>query len=145
MTEQELRELDAEVAVEVMGYELVKVRPRGQKELRVMRRCVRGEIGDYSTYFLEDGTKLYCGKPFAPTKLEHYSTDIAAAWEVVEKMVSDGRVFIVKGDGVRTGDHNPKWTVLVANMPRVDANTAPIAICRAALAAVRSQPPASGS
>jgi len=64
-----------------------------------------------------------------------YSTDIAAAWSVVEKCVSDGMVFIVKGDGLRTGDFNPKWTVLCGNQERTDADTAPLAICLAALKA----------
>lgn len=65
----------------------------------------------------------------------HWSSNIAHAWEVVERLTSCGHVVIVKGDGLRTGD-NPRWTVLIDNHPRVDADTAPLAIALAALAAV---------
>ena len=63
------------------------------------------------------------------------SESIEIAMKVVDHMVSDGHIFIIKGDGLRTGDHNPRWTVLVDNMPRVDGHDLPDAICRAALKA----------
>lgn len=66
-----------------------------------------------------------------------YSTDIDTAWTAVEKMVFQrGLVVIVKGDGLRTGDHVPAWTVLVDGATRTDAKLAPLAICRAALKAM---------
>jgi hypothetical protein len=75
------------------------------------------------------------GHAFAP----RYSADIAAAWHVVDKMVALGEVFIVKGDGLRTGDFQPRWTVMCGNMPRTDSSNLPLAICRAALKAVRAK------
>ena len=63
-------------------------------------------------------------------------TSIADAWMLVEAMVARGMVVIVKGDGLRAGDSNPKWTVLTDANPRTDALTAPRAICLAAAHAV---------
>lgn len=63
------------------------------------------------------------------------SDSIETAFSVVDRMVSDGHIFIIKGDGLRTGDHNPRWTILVDNHPRIDGHHLPETICRAALAA----------
>jgi hypothetical protein len=69
--------------------------------------------------------------------LPYYSTDIRAAWEVVNKVLStDGhfafwpsiRGFGIAYHGIRTWDSEPVWEVF--------ADTAPLAICRAALKAV---------
>lgn len=106
------RELDALVAEKVMGW--------------TFRTFPEGVCPNVKHW--------YCGEQYVLMK--PFSTDIAAAWRVVEKLVSDGRVFIVKGDGLRDGDFNPKWTVLCDNHPRTDAATAPLAICLAALQAV---------
>ena len=67
-----------------------------------------------------------------------YSTDITAAWRVVEKMKDDGDVFI---EWWRDGE----WTV--ARKPLgfrgegdvISAPTAPLAICRSALLAVEGR------
>ena len=66
--------------------------------------------------------------------LPHYSTDIAAAWLVVEKMKVRFSLTSLKTfkDGkwlCRTGD--------VMNVITLIAETAPLAICRTALIAVR--------
>lgn len=66
-------------------------------------------------------------------KAPDYARDIWHAWRVVEEMVKRGKVFIVKGDGLRTGDHNPAWTVLCDGVERTDAHSAERAICIAAL------------
>ncbi len=76
----------------------------------------------------------YCGEQYVLMK--SFSTSISDAWQVVEKLVIEGKVFIVKGDGLRAGDYALKWTVLCDNQPRTDADTAPLAICLAALKAV---------
>lgn len=59
------------------------------------------------------------------------STDIAAAWEVVEKLESDNLCMTILNDGSR-------WSVFIYNEHKVtmayaNADTAPLAICRAAL------------
>jgi hypothetical protein len=57
----------------------------------------------------------------------HYSTDIAAAWELVEKM----KYFtLYRGDGYWECEYSGQY------LESIDAETAPLAICRAALLAV---------
>ena len=65
-----------------------------------------------------------------------YSTSIAAAWQVVEKMKLDSPM--VRYDAYRDDDR-PRWTCAI-NGVRGDANTAPLAICLAALKAVENAP-----
>lgn len=55
-----------------------------------------------------------------------YSTSIAAAWEVVEKLAVVGSAVLKKENG---------W-ICVLGLETADANTAPLAICRAALKVV---------
>lgn len=66
---------------------------------------------------------------------EHYSTDISAAWQVFEKLRQFGDFEL----GFRFG----KWAVRSGRIPQVaayttvtEADTAPLAICRAALKAL---------
>lgn len=62
-----------------------------------------------------------------------YSTDIAAAWQVVEKT----RLF-THCDITQLDD---KWAISNwANDSSVEADTAPLAICRAALKAISAEP-----
>jgi hypothetical protein len=124
------RELDAIIAEKVMGGKHVKesvpytmIDPYTSEEM---------ELFDHRDYW-EFPQPDWKGLP-----LPRFSTSIADAWLVVEKLVGRGRVFIVKGDGLRTGN-NPKWTVLCDGVERVDADTAPLAICLAALKAVEGK------
>ena len=64
------------------------------------------------------------------------SADIAHAWQVVERMADLRHVFLVKADGYREPDNAPRYTVLCGNQPRTDSESAPLAICLAALRAV---------
>ena len=108
------REMDALIAEKVIGWridELTAYSPSGSS-------CARHPKGDWW--------------------LNYYSTNMDAAWEIVEKFVS-------KGYGVhvyRHGDWNDKngkryWqSYMDFRFPIVDADTAPLAICRAALLAV---------
>lgn len=114
--------MDSRVAIEVMG---LSVRP-------IRTICSRGMIDDIGTvsapYKMRDGREGVSAKP-----IPHYSSDNGAACEVMGRMVDLGHVFIVKGDGLRNGDHSPRWTVLCDNMPRVDSDSLPLAICEMAL------------
>jgi hypothetical protein len=67
-----------------------------------------------------------------------FSSDVIAAFSVANRMVELGHVFIIKGDGLRSGDHSPRWTVLCGNHPRVDSDNVCEAICKAALQASTS-------
>jgi hypothetical protein len=67
----------------------------------------------------------------------HYSTDISAAWQVVEKLTAGGLSVSVVNEC-----HPGQWCVLVIDDGCVydssTADTAPFAICMAALKAVGS-------
>ena len=78
-------------------------------------------------------------------EIEHYSTDIAAAWKVVGKFRNAGRAA-----GVHYGNVSRHWVCIISgsvregNGPKFhmaqdgygEGDTAPLAICRAALKAV---------
>lgn len=57
----------------------------------------------------------------------HYSTNIAAAWEVVEKLGPDWDLISMEQG----------WIASVGSSERARAETAPLAICLAALKAMR--------
>jgi len=117
MTPDELRKLDAEIHQEAMG---------------IGPACWCGSVTD--GYCPKTGECNRCGQKVCP----HYSTDIAAAWKVVEKITTD-----------------PLWDFILVVHPHEteaifrDANgtdftgyadaaaEAPLAICEAALNAVR--------
>lgn len=67
----------------------------------------------------------------------NYSTDIAAAWEAVEKLRASGLSFTINAYGQRGEEANPTtwycWFGDDKNASQIGA-TAPLAICRAALA-----------
>lgn len=110
------RELDALIAEKVMGLK----------------------------YEFEGDSPIYAPNDFLP----HYSTEIASAWEVIDKMWRDGewRVTVFYG-----GDEARWWGAefaydanhlgaayhaLYDRKVEARADTAPLAICRAALLAV---------
>ena len=117
------RELDALVAEKVMGL------------TRHDESYVTESIGKVLRFVWRDGCGdcVYSGDMFLP----RYSTNIADAWEVVEKLVStpgpNGDHHSVQvdysGDAVVVIDENEDWQVSAI------ASTAPHAICLAALRA----------
>ena len=73
-------------------------------------------------------------------EVDHYSTSIADAWEVVEKIRGDGRWWQIT-DCEEEGWHASAWRTVTENDAPVCecdavADTAPMAICLAALKAV---------
>ena len=118
MTPAEHRELDAEVAAKVMG-------------LTVKEALVAGTRQDRRWW-------TWNGEPSARMELlPAYSTDIAAAWLVVEKLRADGYSFKIYVDFVL-------WMVRFGAKADVlmwygDAETAPLAIVRAALAVMEGE------
>lgn len=114
------RELDAEVAVQLFGW---------------ARRTT--ELNDEQAITVPpDWTDLRAARWWGHDVNElvpHYSTDIAAAWSVVDHM--QGRQFADLSIAWDIRDDKWCW---VARFGRVEATayTAPEAICRAALAAV---------
>jgi hypothetical protein len=108
------RELDALVAERVMGWRLVE--NTGLAGGRFWQGH-GGSFGDFPEH-----------SPPA------FSTDIASAWEVVERMRQRGLLV-----GVYTADDGSCWQAATsADATLFSAPTAPLAICRAAIAAVHA-------
>jgi hypothetical protein len=108
------RELDALIAEKVMGIEPWPGRP-----------------GVFRAPIVPPGVEP---KPCLPPE---YSTDIAAAWKLVEKFTREE----VKIDIRNSHSNKAQWTVIIAKSPKdawdlTQADTAPLAICLAALKAV---------
>lgn len=99
------RELDARIAERVMGWR-------------------HDEYGGYDT---PTGYRL-------PDEIPPYSTDIRAAWEVVERMGS------IKMDTDEGYQRAAPFIFAMQDIPfwRLKAHDAALAICQAALAALRS-------
>ena len=78
-----------------------------------------------------DGEALYRASPpmlgwnFVP----NYSSDISAAFKVVEKLSYEGAIVIIKSDGLRKIGA-PRYTIIINN-ERVDHDNLPMAICLA--------------
>lgn len=131
------RELDAEVARQLFGWE---------------------HVADYGPNAFDERVDMWFGVPpgrcFAmlgdevhlPTicenRLPHYSTSIADAWLVVEALKSMGNVVIIKVDGLGVEDGKlyrdllPPYVVYVGDCEGIRYKEAPHAVCIAALLAL---------
>lgn len=117
------RELDALIAEKVMGITKLSHRPLDANEM--CRRCFRPA---------GQGDNLPASCVAQP-----YSTDIAAAWEVVEKLDLFGKrdMFIYKNwRGKYSIDETVDAGMGTRDIAIAEADTAPQAICLAALKAV---------
>ena len=114
------RELDALIAAKIFGLQ-----PR---PIRIIGRTVTNDVGTTKEYTMRDGRE-----GVSATALPRYSTDIAAAWEVVGDMLSrkNGHVDLsIEPDGVSC-----VFTSYEQDGEAL-ASTAPLAICITALKAV---------
>jgi len=115
------RELDALVAKKVMGWHLVRWADETDGG-----RVWKGDAGEYRAPYSVDPNPKWRWSP---------STDIAAAWEVVDALMDNGI-------GLPQIFHDGQlWVASVSDCTRKKSNmasalTAPLAICRAALLAV---------
>lgn len=113
------REIDKLIAEKVMGWRVFKTTEEWQKA---------GSPTGQKITVLDQTPKF---------EIPHYSTDIAAAWQVVEKMHSDGnhvQVWRNKNNNFWRASmrfEHGKWGKYFTQ-----ANTAPLAICLAALKAI---------
>jgi hypothetical protein len=64
-----------------------------------------------------------------------YSTDISAAWEVAEKLAEDWADFAIGTTSYTTPQWSASWGFDGYGWDSEEAETAPLAICRAALSA----------
>lgn len=76
------------------------------------------------------------GHPSFRGVLKHWSTSIADAWEVVEKMWPSGSSMCITPAGLGWSIYIPTRVVMHWREPYARAETAPMAICLAALKAV---------
>jgi hypothetical protein len=122
------RELDALVAEKVMGWKYRQSSPDPKKHFC---REYGNDAGWWLKPSMTPGAKHWACATCSPPPA--YSTDIAAAWEVTEKLAEDFMlVYAVAHAGWRARfEHAEGWWKGEAY-----ADTAPLAICRAALAAL---------
>jgi hypothetical protein len=114
------RKFDALIATEVMGWVL------------------HLEFRDHKTYVLPDGETCVSEK-----LIPHFSTDIADAWKVADKLVEDGYTFLYHHN---RKDATPASVAGIAALfyrhdavlqhDWTHADTAPLAICLAARDAI---------
>jgi hypothetical protein len=128
MDAKELLTLDAEIALRLMGHTRRAVRVRGSDETIEI-------ITDNDFY--SDGQ--YTRAELLNVRPRPYSTVIEWAWDVVEKMRQEGWKFCIAD-----GDEEPFQCYFSRPLddggvaePEDEAETAPLAICRAALASAR--------
>lgn len=126
------RELDALIATKVMGWTNVGCEKNAQHEEFVPHGCDPLHPAAF---------------PFGRSQLPHYSTDMADAWDVVEKLSPRERgershiaCLNMPHSPALYPDDAPVWWVEWFDgdqtLDAVDAPTAALAICRAALKVV---------
>ena len=126
------RELDAEIAEKVMGYSVHLV----GHTVPAIHQCASAPSLDKQEVWLSAGGHRFCKWC---GDMPMFSEDIAAAWQVVEKMEAQDLTVEYRTHGTRGG---MKRVVIAdrANAGRIygsaEAPTAPLTICLAALAAV---------
>ena len=131
------RELDVSVAVNVMGWQRWE-----SKGIDKVWPVIVPPMGDERHNWAAEWDEHGC-----PHWMPHYSTDISAAWEVVEKMQNtpcrDGDHFCARVEGFKNA-HEAAFFHHLVGIPGDDGLeyyeargiTAPEAICKAALLAV---------
>ena len=119
------RELDARIAREVMGWWSVRVE--------------EGAWAGTDNRWHADWVGTRDGER---TVLPTYSTDIAVAWEVVEKMEEGRFTFSIDNvDGSWQARFHGERGGISRTLAYAQAPTAPYAICRAAIAALATATP----
>jgi len=96
--------------------------------------------------------EYHWGYPMGHDRADHYSTNISAAWKVVEKLCNwdvDDNMLVLEGQGpdiekkeLPDGEAQQWWKADIAGIAGHnvgEADTAPLAICLAALRAVGVQ------
>lgn len=106
---------------------------------RVMGRCPHREQRRYVHQSDTGFECVACGKDvYGRENCPAYSTSIEAAWQVVEKLKADGWWIAVEHEA--PDDPERAWGACLSPNPHLPvwemAETAPLAICRAALMAV---------
>jgi hypothetical protein len=129
MTEDDIRKMDAGREMDALVAEIVM-----ELELSEIDGYYRTTVT--LTRYPAPGFTRFDTEPWNK-EIPEYSTDIAAAWEVVKKMQSppDEYFFGIKMTPAIPHKGKPCWHVELGGIFAY-AETAPLAICRAALLAV---------
>jgi hypothetical protein len=135
-SEMSPRERDVLVAEKVIGWKMCTFshsRPKHRSSKDFPGTIINNwdSKGPHNWLESPDGqSKVYlCGCEDVGEEIPHYSTDIAAAWEVVEKLCHySERSFLIQKTGA--------WLVRFQEGVFMPGETAPEAICLAALKAV---------
>jgi hypothetical protein len=119
-----------------MTREEILAMPAGYKIDILIAEKIMGwkdKISDHLVRYYETPN----GEIFLKNDVSHYSTDISAAWQVVEKLKREG----YPNPQLYTIDEDDLWHVAIRThgdmgYDDTEAETAPLAICRAALLAI---------
>lgn len=110
------RDLDKLIAERIMGYRFCTLHPWAEDKFDGYIRC--DECGDYAPYW----------KP--------YSTDIAAAWKVVDSISIEWGISLTGVGMVWRCLFGKRTDIGDGHKVEAEADTAPLAICLAALKAI---------
>jgi hypothetical protein len=138
MSELTRRELDAAVAREVMGWE---VYPGADTPFNFPHQGDHAWLDDPANYpFVTDCRPglIFWAAPKTDGKDWKPFADIAAAWQVVEKLRGKGWVMTLSVNHYQTEPWDCRLFLEERKREIAHGATAPEAICRAALAAVRA-------
>lgn len=124
------RELDAEIAEQVMGWQRARSPMLAEDDLIILV-----EKKDQAWQELRGHERLDASRRIG--NVPRYSTDIAAAWLVVEKMRALGFDFQCRHFGTYTVTFTPSRNLLACG-ESADGDTAPLAIFLAAKAMLDS-------
>lgn len=134
------RELDALIAEKVMGWQRYGAMRYGKPIVVMVAK--HSDCWNYTRSQADaaSGSWEPTNDPVTE-RLTPFSTDIAAAWQVVEKFRGDKRLLFELRTAGRVGPMVDELTTYAARFIFLErdfseAETAPLAICRAALAAV---------
>jgi len=133
------RELDARIAHLVMGWHITSCETYPHEKIVRVKTLRSPEESGGEVPYEKTFTKVYSSAIWNKD-IPHYSTDIAAAWEVAEKMSEEWPQFSIArvdtGWCVMWGFDGYGWpNVTVATAPEA----IPEAICKAALLAVTEE------
>jgi hypothetical protein len=131
MTREEILNIYASYEMDAMIYSIVF----GKMAFRANGRWEFTNERDY----LDKGEGYYLGEHQEIIRLPKFSTDIQAAWEVVEKLANEPFAWHIESINLE-GGRVTWWACLWGDVPdgsiaeySAKADTVPLAICRAAL------------
>ena len=161
------KDLDKWIQEHIMGYGGLKTvyrwADRGKKKypLQVFSSSPKKyDLGDYSPYVDEKGTKIYCARPHGIFKVVRYTESISDAFQVVEKLNEKGIIISFMDQLGYEADDNGEtvkdkiWRIQFMNtiaheetddrdkiwFPLIENDSLPLCLCLAAKKAYEELP-----